>query len=99
MNEGSNFLGGSFGNRDNARAPIQFRRERQPQHLKRLFFLKNRSICFHVNSTSQTKLGQTRLVEFFHDRNQQATSCPSPVSRRSVLSLEANSSCYHGSDA
>ena len=34
-NQGSNFLGGSFSNRDNARAPIQFRRERQPQYLKR----------------------------------------------------------------
>ena len=34
-NKGSNFLGGSFSNRDNVRAPIQFRRESQPQHLKR----------------------------------------------------------------
>ena len=34
-NQGSNFLGGSFSNRDNVRAQIQFRRERQPQHLKR----------------------------------------------------------------
>ena len=30
-NQGSNFLGGSFSNRDNVRAPIQFRRESQPQ--------------------------------------------------------------------
>ena len=28
-NQGSNFLGGSFSNRDNVRAPIQFRRESQ----------------------------------------------------------------------
>ena len=41
MNYGSNFLGGSFCNRDNLRAPIQFRRKGQPQHLKRLFFFKN----------------------------------------------------------
>ena len=34
-NEGSNFLGGSFSNRDNVRAPIQFGRESRPQHLKR----------------------------------------------------------------
>ena len=34
-NQGSNSLGGSFSNRDNVRAPIQFRRESQPQHLKR----------------------------------------------------------------
>ena len=31
-NQGSNFLGGSISKRDNKRAPIQFRRERQPQH-------------------------------------------------------------------
>ena len=31
----SNFLGGNFSNRDNVRAPIQFRKERQPKHLKR----------------------------------------------------------------
>ena len=35
MNQGSNFLGGSFSNSDNVRAPIQFEREGQPQHLKR----------------------------------------------------------------
>ena len=51
-NQGSNFLGGSFSNRDNVRASIQFRRESQPQHLKRLFFLENRPIHFHINSTS-----------------------------------------------
>ena len=51
-NQGSNFLGGSFSNRDNVRAPIQFRRKSQPQHLKRWFFLKNRPMHFHINSTS-----------------------------------------------
>ena len=35
MNQSSNFLGGSFSNRDNVRAPIQFGRESQSQHLKR----------------------------------------------------------------
>ena len=34
-NQDSSFLGGSFSNRDNLRAPIQLRREGQPQHLKR----------------------------------------------------------------
>ena len=34
-NQGSSFLVGSFNNRDNVRAPIQFRRESQPKHLKR----------------------------------------------------------------
>ena len=36
-NQSSNFLGGSFSNRDNVRSSIQFRREDQPQHLKRWF--------------------------------------------------------------
>ena len=49
-NQGFNFLGDSFRNRGNVRAPVQFRRERQPQHLKRLFFLENRPI--HLHSTS-----------------------------------------------
>ena len=40
MNQGSNFLGGSFSNRDNVRAPMQFRRESQPQHLKDAFSLR-----------------------------------------------------------
>ena len=38
--------------RNDVRTPIQFRRERQLQHLKRWFFLKNRPIHFHINSTS-----------------------------------------------
>ena len=49
--QGSSFLGDSFSNRDNVRAPIQLRNESQPHHLKRWFFLKNRPIHFHINST------------------------------------------------
>ena len=54
MNHSSNFHRGSFSNRDNVRATatIRFGRESQPQHLKRLFFLKNRLIYFNINSTS-----------------------------------------------
>ena len=51
-NQDSNFLGGSFNNRNNGRVPIPFRRESQPQHLKRWFFLKNRPVHFHINSNS-----------------------------------------------
>ena len=43
-NPDSNFLGGSLSNRMNVKAPIQFRRESQPQHLK------NRPISFHINN-------------------------------------------------
>ena len=55
INQGFNFLRGSSSNKNNVRAPIQFRRERQPQHLKRWFFVKNRPIHFHINSTSVIK--------------------------------------------
>ena len=41
-------LGGSFSNKDNVRATNQFRRERQFQYLKRLFFFKNRPIQFQI---------------------------------------------------
>ena len=34
-NQGSNFLEGSFSNKDNVRAPVKFGRESQSQHLKR----------------------------------------------------------------
>ena len=40
-NQGSNFLGGSFSNTDNVRAPIQFKRESQPQHFKRWFIQRD----------------------------------------------------------
>ena len=54
-NQGSNFFRGSFSHWDNLRVPIQFRRESQPQHLRRWFFHKNRllfSSIFHFSSTS-----------------------------------------------
>ena len=50
-NQSFNFLRCNFSNRDNLRAPFQFKREGQLQHLKRLFFLKNRLINFYINRT------------------------------------------------
>ena len=64
MNQGSNFAGGSFSNRDNAGAPIQYGRESQPQDLKRLFFLKNRPIHFHIHSTSVIRLVRQNQLSF-----------------------------------
>ena len=61
-NQGSNH--DSFSNRDNVRAPIQFRRERQLQHLKRSFFLKNRSINFRIHSTSAIRLVKQNKLSF-----------------------------------
>ena len=72
----TNFRGGSFSNRDNVKAPIQFRRKRQSQHLKRWFFLKNRLIYFYINSTSVIR--PVKWNKFFEHHNQHATSCPSP---------------------
>ena len=77
MKQGSNFLAVTFSNRDNARASTRFLGESQPQYLKRWFFLKNRPIHFHINSTS-VKTGQMKPAEFFQHWNQQATSCPNP---------------------
>ena len=47
-NQHSNFLRGSFSNKDNITAPIQFRRASQPQNLKTCFFLRNRPIHFSI---------------------------------------------------
>ena len=65
MNQGSNFLGGSFSNNDNVRAPIQFRRQgRQPQLLKRWFFPKTKLTHFHINSTSVIKTVKQNKISF-----------------------------------
>ena len=63
-NQGCNFLEGTFSNRDNVRAPIQFRRERQLQHLKRLFFFKNSPILFHINSINVIRLVKLNHLKF-----------------------------------
>ena len=68
-NQGSNFLRGSFSNRDNVRAPIQFRRESQPQHLKRCCILKNRPIHFHINSTSVFRPVKRNQLSFSRIKN------------------------------
>ena len=63
-NLGSNFLGGSFSSRDNVRAPIQLRKESQHQHLKIRFFLKNRPMHFHINSTSVIRPVKQKKLSF-----------------------------------
>ena len=78
MNQGSNFLGGSFSKWDNVRGLIQFRRERPPQQFKRWFSSRTCSSIFTSiapvlldwsNKTSWVFLALNKL---------QATSCPSP---------------------
>ena len=76
-NQGFNFLGGSFSSKDSVRAPIRFKRERQPQHLKILFFLKNRPIPFHINSTSVIRL--VKLNDLSFSSIEITTPLPAPV--------------------
>ena len=99
MNQGSNFLGGSFSNRDNVRTPIKFGRESQPQHLKRLFFLNKRSIHFHINSASVIRPVKQNKFSFPVLKSTSHFLPQSTVSRRSDSSSVANSSCCHRSDA
>ena len=55
----SNILRASFSKRDNLLAPIQIRREIQPQHLKKFFFLKNRLVQFHISVIKPVKRDQS----------------------------------------
>ena len=80
-NQGSNFLGGSFSNRDNVRVPIQFRRESLAQHLRRWSFLKNRPIHFHMNSTSVIRPIKQNQLSF----SSIVINKPLPVPAHSVL--------------
>ena len=98
-NQGSNFLGGSFSNRNNVRASIQFGRERQPQHLKRRIFLKNRPIHFHINSTSLIRLIKQNQLSFSSIEINKPIPAPIHSVSDSDSSSEANSSCCHRSDA
>ena len=102
-NQGSNFLGDIFNNGYNVRALIQFRRESQLKHLKRLFSLRNRPTHFFINSTSvirQLKRNQLSLCSIKINESKLISHLlpQSTVSHRSHSSSEANSSCYHRSD-
>ena len=61
--QGSNCLGYSLYNGNNARALIQFWR-RQSQHLKRRFFSKNRPIYFHISCTRVIRLVKLNKLSF-----------------------------------
>ena len=98
LNYGSNFLGGGFSNRENLRAPVQFRRVSQPQHLKRRFFLRIDASIFISYSTSVIRPVKSSWV--FPALKSTSHFLPQlTVSRRSDSSSEANSSFCHRSDA
>ena len=83
----------------NVRTPIQFRREGQPQHFKRLFFLKNRPIHFHINRTIVIRPVKRNQLSFPALKQTSHFLPQSTVSPRSDSSSEANSRCFHSSDA
>ena len=94
-NQGSNFLGGTFSNRDNVRAPIQLRRESQPQHLKRWLFLKYRPIHFHNSTTSVISRSNETSWVFLALKPTSHFQPQSTVPRWSDSCSEANSSYCH----
>ena len=99
MNQGSNFLWGTFSNRDSTRASIQFRKESKRKHLKRWFFLKNRPSIF--TSLAQVLLDQSNETSwvFLVLKSTSHFLPQSTVSGRSESSLKANSSCCHRAEA
>ena len=72
MSQDSNFLGGSFSNSKNVRAPIQSRAERGFQNLKRLFSSRTNPPTFTSKVIRPVKPNKLS----FSSINQQATSCP-----------------------
>ena len=62
-NQGSNFLGGSFSNRDNVKASIQFGREMHPP-ASQMIFPQEQTIYFHINSTSVIRPVQQNQLSF-----------------------------------
>ena len=91
-NQGSNFLGSSFSNRENIRAPIQFRRESQTQQTT------DPSI---LTTIAPALLDWSNKISWvFPTMRSTSHFLPqSTVSRRSDSSSEANTSCCQRSDA
>ena len=74
-NQGSNFLGSIFSNRDNVRTSIQFRRKSTPCIFEDDFSSMTGPIHFHINSTNVIRpVKQNQLI--FSSR--QVTSCLTP---------------------
>ena len=94
INQLSNFLGGGFSNRQNVRAPIQFRREIQPQHLfsrTDLSIFTSIALVF-LDQSNKTSSVFPSLKSTSHFLLQSTMSC------RSDSSSEVNSGCYQRSD-
>ena len=94
MNQGSNFLGGIFSNRDNIRAPIKFQEKVNPSILKNDFSSRtDPSIFTSIAPMLFDWLYKTKFTEIYKP-------LPALVQNlRSDSSSEANSSSCHRSDA
>ena len=97
-NQGSNFIGGSFSNRDNVMAPIQLEETVNSSIFKDDFSSKTDPSLFTsiakvlLNWSNKTNRVFPALKSASHFLPQ------STVSLRSDSSSAANSSCYHRSD-
>ena len=91
-NQSFSFLGRSFSNRENVRAPIQFGRESQPQHIKRRFFFKNRLTNFYSNSTSIIRPVKGNQLSF--PSIEINNSLPAPVQSVSQIQFKFKSQLY-----
>ena len=98
-NKCSNLLGSSFYNRGNLRAPIQFARERQFQHLKRWSLFWSGPVHFHMNSTQVNRLVKLSKFSFFSIEINKPLPDPASSVSYSSLSSAVNSSWCHKSDA
>ena len=102
-----NFFGGSFSNRNNVRAPIQFGRESQPQYLKiSLYSRKDPTIFTTIASVFLDQSNKTSQVfpalkstSHLPPQSTVSDSSLDTVSTMSDSSSDANSSCCHRSDA
>ena len=98
-NQGSNFLGGSFSNRDNVGAPFQIEKKVNPRILKDDFSSRTDPSIFtsiapvFLDRSNETCWVFPALKSTSHFLPQSTVSC------RSDSSSEANSSCCHRSDA
>ena len=94
-----NILGSGVSKRDSVRAPIQFRREGQPQHLN-FFSRTDPPIFTSIGLLLLDRSNETSWVSSFPALKSISHSLPrSTVSRSSDSSSEANSNCCHWSDA
>ena len=94
-NQGCNVLGGSFNNRENVSAQIQFRRERQYQHLKKIIFpleqtnpfLHQQHQSYQVNQMKQLEITSCSSPQYLVGQNQVQMPTPAVTTNQLLLLL------------